>query len=99
MSFSHANISKADAAAYSSSDDDESDNDGLTRPSIDPRDDDFLDYNPRKRRKTGRNTKESAALGIFGSDSDDDDTPNKRWRAKKDLRHKTSPSFPPARKS
>ncbi|KAI0859920.1 GC-rich sequence DNA-binding factor-like protein-domain-containing protein [Xylaria cubensis] len=88
MSFNHANISKADAAAYSSSDNDGSDDDGLARPSVDPRDDDFFDYNPRKRRKTGRNTKESAALGIFGSESDDDDTPNRRWKAKKDLRHK-----------
>ncbi|KAI1272104.1 GC-rich sequence DNA-binding factor-like protein-domain-containing protein [Xylaria sp. FL0933] len=87
MSFHHASISKADAAAYSSSDDDESDNDGLARPTVDPRDDDFLDYNPRKRRRTGRNTKESAALGIFGSDSDDD-IPNRRWKSKQDLRHR-----------
>ncbi|GAW22136.1 hypothetical protein ANO14919_116710 [Xylariales sp. No.14919] len=87
MSFNHANISKADAAAYSSSDDDESDNDGLAQPSVDPRADEFLDFNPRKRRKTGRNTKESAALGIFGSDSDDD-APNRRWKSKQDLRHK-----------
>ncbi|KAI0426362.1 GC-rich sequence DNA-binding factor-like protein-domain-containing protein [Xylaria sp. FL1042] len=88
MSFNHASISKADAAAYSSSDDDdESDNDRLARPTVDPRDDEFLDYNPRKRRRTGRNTKESAALGIFGSDSDDD-VPNRRWKSKKDLRHR-----------
>ncbi|KAI8944602.1 GC-rich sequence DNA-binding factor-like protein-domain-containing protein [Xylaria longipes] len=87
MSFDYAGISRADAAAYSSSDDHGSGNDGLARPSADPRDDEFLDYNPRKRRKTGRNTKESAALGIFGSDSEDDDTPNRRWKAKKDLRH------------
>ncbi|KAI0196907.1 GC-rich sequence DNA-binding factor-like protein-domain-containing protein [Astrocystis sublimbata] len=86
MSYNHANISKADAAAYSSSDDDASDDDGLTRPSVDPRDDEFADYNPRKRRKTGRNTKESAALGIFGSDSEDD-RPKTRRRPKKDLRH------------
>ncbi|TGJ82402.1 hypothetical protein E0Z10_g6360 [Xylaria hypoxylon] len=87
MSFNHANISKADAAAYSSSDNDESDNDGLAQPSVDPRADEFLDFNPRKRRRTGRNTKESAALGIFGSDSDDD-TPNRRWKSKQHLRHK-----------
>ena len=87
MSFNHAGISKADAAAYSSSDDDDSDNDRLTRPSIDPRDDEFGDYNPRKRRRTGRNAKESAALGIFGSDSEDD-TPNRRWKSKQDLRHR-----------
>ncbi len=87
MSFNHASISKADAAAYSSSDGDESDNDGLARPTVDPRADEFLDYNPRKRRRTGRNTKESAALGIFGSDSDDD-APGKRWKSKQDLRHR-----------
>ncbi|KAI0966077.1 GC-rich sequence DNA-binding factor-like protein-domain-containing protein [Xylaria arbuscula] len=87
MSFNHAGISKADAAAYSSSDDDESENDDLARPTVDPRADEFLDYNPRKRRRTGRNKKESAALGIFGSDSDDD-TPNRRWKSKKDLRHR-----------
>ncbi|KAI1816435.1 TFP11-domain-containing protein [Poronia punctata] len=88
MSFNTANISKADAAAYSSSDDDESDNDGFAQPSVDPRADDFLDFNPRKRRKTGRNSKESAALGIFGSDSEEDNAPGKRWKAKQDLRHK-----------
>ncbi|KAI0515167.1 GC-rich sequence DNA-binding factor-like protein-domain-containing protein [Xylaria bambusicola] len=87
MSFSHAGISKADAAAYSSSEGDESDNDGLARPTVDPRDDEFGDYNPRKRRRTGRNAKESAALGIFGSDSDED-TPNRRWKSKQNLRHK-----------
>ncbi|KAI1151495.1 GC-rich sequence DNA-binding factor-like protein-domain-containing protein [Nemania diffusa] len=88
MSFHHAGISKADAAAYSSSDGDDSDNDGLTQPSVDPRADEFADFNPRKRRKTGRNTKESAALGIFGDDSDDDDAPNRRWKSKRDLRHR-----------
>ncbi|KAK5635925.1 hypothetical protein RRF57_011637 [Xylaria bambusicola] len=87
MSFGHAGISKADAAAYSSDDDDESDNDGLARPTVDPRDDEFGDYNPRKRRRTGRNAKESAALGVFGSDSDED-TPNRRWKSKQNLRHK-----------
>ncbi|KAJ3552381.1 hypothetical protein NPX13_g11129 [Xylaria arbuscula] len=87
MSFNHAGISKADAAAYSSSDGDDSDNDDLARPSVDPRDDEFGDYNPRKRRRTGRNAKESAALGIFGDDSDED-TPNRRWKSKQDLRHR-----------
>ncbi|KXJ86278.1 hypothetical protein Micbo1qcDRAFT_168600, partial [Microdochium bolleyi] len=73
MSFDPASISKADAAAYSSSEDDEdSGADDFAQPSADPRDDDFQDYNPRKRRRTGRNAKESAALGIFGSDSEDD---------------------------
>ncbi|KAI5920862.1 GC-rich sequence DNA-binding factor-like protein-domain-containing protein [Camillea tinctor] len=87
MSFDPASISKADAAAYSSSDDDENENEDYMNPSVDPRDDDFLDYNPRKRRRTGRNAKESAALGIFGSDSEDDG-PGRRWKSKKDLRHK-----------
>ncbi|KAI1492218.1 GC-rich sequence DNA-binding factor-like protein-domain-containing protein [Biscogniauxia mediterranea] len=87
MSFNPTNISKADATAYSSSDDDENENDDYMNPSVDPRDDDFLDYNPRKRRRTGRDAKESAALGIFGSDSEDDG-PGRRWKSKKDLRHK-----------
>lgn len=75
MSHDTGNISKADAAAYSSSDSDESAND------------DFTDFNPRKRRRTGHNAKDSAALGIFGSDSEDDG-PGRRWKGKKDLRHK-----------
>ncbi|KAI1419598.1 GC-rich sequence DNA-binding factor-like protein-domain-containing protein [Xylaria sp. FL1777] len=87
MSFNHASISKADAAAYSSSDGDDSDNDGLVRLAVDPQADEFFDYNPRKRRRTGRNTKESAALGIFGSDSDDA-APNRHWKSKQDLRHR-----------
>jgi tuftelin-interacting protein 11 len=88
MSFNPGNISKADAAAYSSSDsDDNGEDDGLQQPSADPRADDFNDFNPRKRRRTGRNAKESAALGIFGSDSEDDG-PGKRWKNKKDLRYK-----------
>lgn len=62
---------KAGAAEYSSSDSDEEDDD-FTIPSTNPNDDDFADHNPRKRRRTGRNAKESAALGIFGSDSEDD---------------------------
>jgi tuftelin-interacting protein 11 len=44
--------------------------------------DDFGDFNPRKRRRT---TKESAALGVFGSDSEEED--GKRWK-KKSLRGK-----------
>ncbi|KAI1382866.1 TFP11-domain-containing protein [Hypoxylon trugodes] len=87
MSFDAGRISKTDAAAYSSSDDDEEDEDEYLQPSADPRADEFLDFNPRKRRRTGRNAKESAALGMFGSDSEDDG-PGKRWKSKKDLRHK-----------
>lgn len=88
MSFNPANISKADAVAYSSSDSDsDAGDDYQQRPSADPRDDDFGDFNPRKKRRTGRNAKESAALGIFGSDSEDDG-PGWRRKGKKDLRHK-----------
>ncbi|KAI0891288.1 TFP11-domain-containing protein [Annulohypoxylon nitens] len=88
MSFDPSRISKADAAAYtSSSDDDGDDDDGYLQQSVDPRADDFADLNPRKRRRTGRNAKESAALGIFGSESEDDG-PGRKWKSKKDLRHK-----------
>lgn len=89
MSFNPANISKADAAAYSSSDSDDNgdDDDFLQQPSADPRADDFGDFNPRKRRRTGRDAKESAALGIFGSDSEDDG-PRRKWKGRPDLRHK-----------
>ncbi|KAK7755932.1 hypothetical protein SLS62_002219 [Diatrype stigma] len=87
MSFDSYNISKADAEAYTSSDNDQDDDDDILRPSVDPRDDEFLDYNPRKRRRTGRDAKESAALGIFGSDSEDNG-PSRRWKAKQNLRHK-----------
>lgn len=63
---------QATAAAYSSSDEETSDDDLLPN-------EEFNDYRPRKRRRTGRDPKESAALGVFGSDSDDD---GKRWKAK-----------------
>ncbi|KAI0376246.1 TFP11-domain-containing protein [Hypomontagnella monticulosa] len=86
MSFDPGKISKADATTYSSSSGDE-DEDEYLQPSVNPQDNDFLDLNPRKRRRTGRNAKESAALGIFGSDSEDDG-PGRRWKSKKDLRHK-----------
>ncbi|KAI1371774.1 TFP11-domain-containing protein [Hypoxylon crocopeplum] len=85
MSFDPGKISKADAATYTSSS--SSDEDEYLQPSVDPRADEFLDLNPRKRRRTGRNAKESAALGIFGSESEDDG-PGRRWKSKKDLRHK-----------
>lgn len=62
---------KAGASEYSTSDS-EDDDDDFRKPSIDPRADEFADFNPRKRRRTGRDAKESAALGIFGSDSEDD---------------------------
>ncbi|EON95745.1 putative spindle pole body component protein [Phaeoacremonium minimum UCRPA7] len=71
---------KAGAAEYSSSDSEEEDDD-LLIPSTDPNADEFADFNPRKRRRTGRNAKESAALGIFGSDSEDE-RPGQRWKRK-----------------
>jgi tuftelin-interacting protein 11 len=67
-------------AANSSSDDSGSEDDFL-HPSTDPRNHEFADYNPRKRRRTGRDAKESAALGIFGSESEDDG-PGRRWKSK-----------------
>ncbi|KAJ0124798.1 hypothetical protein J7T55_006139 [Diaporthe amygdali] len=76
---------KAAAAEYSSSESEEEDDDYLM-PSTNPNADEFADYNPRKRRRTGRNAKESAALGIFGSESEDD-RPGQRWK-KKTLRNK-----------
>lgn len=76
---------KAGAAEYSSSDDDD-DDDEYMKPSADPRVDDFADFNPRKRRRTGRDAKESAALGVFGSESEDEG-PSRRWK-RKTLRNK-----------
>ncbi|KAI2468874.1 TFP11-domain-containing protein [Annulohypoxylon bovei var. microspora] len=87
MSFDPSRISKADAAAYSSSSSEDDDDDKYLQPSVDPRADEFADLNPRKRRRTGRNAKESDALGIFGSESEHD-RPTRKWKSKKDLRHK-----------
>jgi tuftelin-interacting protein 11 len=53
--------------------------DDFLHPSADPNADEFADYNPRKRRRTGRDAKESAALGVFGSDSEDE---GPRWKRK-----------------
>lgn len=64
---------QASAAAYSSSDEETSDDDFILP------NEEFNEYRPRKRRRTGRDPKESAALGVFGSDSEDD---GKRWKAK-----------------
>lgn len=80
------NVLKAGAAEYSSSDSEEDDDDDFQKPSTDPRADEFADFNPRKRRRTGRDAKESAALGIFGSDSEDD-APAGRFK-RKNLRSK-----------
>lgn len=76
---------KAGAAEYSSSDDDD-DDDEYMKPTADPRVDEFADFNPRKRRRTGRDAKESAALGVFGSESEDEG-PSRRWK-RKTLRNK-----------
>ncbi|KAL1884030.1 hypothetical protein Daus18300_000139 [Diaporthe australafricana] len=71
---------KAAAAEYSSSESDEEDDD-YRMPSTIPNADEFADFNPRKRRRTGRDAKESAALGIFGSESEDE-RPGQRWKRK-----------------
>jgi tuftelin-interacting protein 11 len=71
--------------AYGSSSE-SSDNEDFLHPSNDANAEEFADYNPRKRRRTGRDAKESAALGVFGSESDEDG-PGRRWK-KKTLRGK-----------
>ncbi|RFU25564.1 hypothetical protein B7463_g10783, partial [Scytalidium lignicola] len=74
------------ARGESSSDASDDENEDFLHPSADPNADEFADYNPRKRRRTGRDAKESAALGIFGSESEDEG-PGKRWK-QKNLRQK-----------
>lgn len=76
VSFDPSKLTKATAADYSSSDSGADDDDDVDYrvPSTNPHDDEFADFNPRKRRRTGRDAKESAALGIFGSESEDDTT-------------------------
>jgi len=75
------------AFARDSSDESSGEEGDFAFPSTDPNaDEEFGDFNPRKRRRTGRDAKESAALGIFGSESEDDG-PGKRWK-KKTLRGK-----------
>lgn len=80
-----ARLKKASAAEYSSSDSEGDDDDEFAIPSRNPHDNEFA-YNPRKRRRTGRDAKESAALGIFGSDSEED--ANARSLKRKPLRNK-----------
>lgn len=67
--------------ANSSSASSDSEQDDILHPSTDPRADEFADYNPRKRRRTGRDPRESAALGIFGSESEEDG-PKNRWKSR-----------------
>lgn len=83
-SFDPSKLTKATAADYSSSAS-ESEDDYLA-PNIGPDDADFGDFNPRKKRRLGGNNKEKAALGIFGSESEDDG-PGKQWK-RKTLRNK-----------
>ncbi|CAK7230326.1 hypothetical protein SEUCBS140593_007552 [Sporothrix eucalyptigena] len=74
------------ADAYSSSDSDSDDDGNAYRmPATDPTETEFSEFQPRKRRRTGRDAKESAALGIFGSDSEDDHS-SRRWKERKPLR-------------
>lgn len=81
VSFDPSKLTKATAADYSSSDSDAEDDVDYRIPSTNPHDDEFADFNPRKRRRTGRDAKESAALGIFGSESEDEG-PNSRFKHK-----------------
>ncbi len=81
FAFDPYKMSKVAAEEYSSSESDGDDEDEYLMPSTDPRANEFADHNPRKRRRTGRDTKESAALGIFGSESEDDG-PSRPWKRK-----------------
>jgi tuftelin-interacting protein 11 len=85
MAFNPSRLSKASAVDYSSSESD-AEEDEYLMPSRNPHDSEFADHNPRKRRRTGRDAKESAALGIFGSESEDEG-PSRKWKHK-DLRNK-----------
>lgn len=49
-------------------------------PNADPTTEEFAEPR-RKRRKTGRDNKERAALGVFGSDSEDE-RPGQRWKSR-----------------
>ncbi|KAG5979749.1 hypothetical protein E4U55_004809 [Claviceps digitariae] len=79
FSFDPSRLNKASAAEFSSSESE--DEDDYRIPGVEADNDDFGDFNPRKKRRVGRNNKEQAALGIFGSDSDDDG-PHSRWKRK-----------------
>lgn len=85
LSFDPSRLNKTTAADYSSSASESEDE--YLAPGVNPSDGDFGDFNPRKRRKLGGNNKEKAALGIFASESDDDDGPGKKWK-RKTLRNK-----------
>lgn len=81
MAFDPSRLKKASAAEYSSSESEPDEEDEYLMPSRNPHDTEFADYKPRKRRRTGRDAKESAALGIFGSESEDEG-PARRWKHK-----------------
>lgn len=83
-SFDPSRLTKTAAEEYSSSASDSEDE--YLLPGLGSDENEFGEFNPRKRRKLGGNNKEKAALGIFGSDSDDDGSRN-RWK-KKTLRSK-----------
>ncbi|OAA57998.1 spindle pole body component [Niveomyces insectorum RCEF 264] len=90
FAFDPARMAKFGADEYDSTSDSASDDedDAYRMPATDPVSNEFADYNPRKRRRTGRNAKESAALGIFGSESEDDSAGpgGRRWNRRKPLR-------------
>ena len=65
----------------SSSESSEEEEDELLFPDANPIGGDEFSTHRRKRRKTGRDAKESAALGIFGSESEDE-RPGRRWKSR-----------------
>ncbi|KAH0544570.1 hypothetical protein FGG08_001342 [Glutinoglossum americanum] len=69
--------------AFVDSSSDSSESDEILFPPTDPNVDEFTGsgQHRRKRRKTGRAAKESAALGVFGSESEDEG-PGQRWKQK-----------------
>ena len=86
FSFKAAKMGKG-ADAYSSSDSDsDEENNAFRIPATDPMAGEFGEFQPRKRRRTGRDTKESAALGIFGSESEDDRHTGRYGKKQKALR-------------
>ncbi|EPE09335.1 spindle pole body component [Ophiostoma piceae UAMH 11346] len=86
FSFKPAKLGKG-ADAYSSSDSDsDEETDAFRIPATDPMAGEFGEFQPRKRRRTGRDTKESAALGIFGSESEDDRHTGRYGKKQKALR-------------
>ncbi|KAL2150465.1 hypothetical protein VTH82DRAFT_7028 [Thermothelomyces myriococcoides] len=82
VQFDSARLKKASVEDYSSSESDGEDEDEYLMPSRDPHDNEFADLNPRKRRRTGGNAKERAALGIFASESEDEGSGG-RWKHKR----------------